>query len=254
MRLNIDVDLDCTLTTSDAALLMVVVASGDDQIVVTSELDVGQATLRRLGETAMMWVIPTANDLTLRYRATVEITRNKTALAELQATPLHLLPAEVLPFLRPSRYCQSDQFIDFASQRFGTLTGGAKIAAIRDWIASQLTYVSGSSHGGTTAVETFASLNGVCRDYAHLFCALARAAQIPARYVSVYGADVTPQDFHAVAQVWLQGAWHIVDATGMGAPHELAVIATGRDAADCAFMETGNWAQIDRQDVRVTKV
>lgn len=253
MRLNIDVALEGTLADGDAALFMIEVPTGDGQTVVMSKIDAGQALVKRLGRSGMLWVVPTATNVTLHYNATVEITRAKIGLSGLQETPLQDLPVEVLPYLRPSRNCQSDLFTDFALGQFGDLAGGTKVQAIHDWIAEHLSYVPGSSHAGTTAVETFASLTGVCRDYAHLFCALARAVQIPARYASVYGAEVTPPDFHAVAQVWLQGAWHVVDATGMGPPHEMAVITTGRDAVDCAFMETAGMAQIDRHEVRVTK-
>ena len=126
----------------------------------------------------------------------------------------------------------------FADERFGHLEGGAKIAAILDWTSSSLAYVPGSSCGTTTAYDTFVMREGVCRDYAQLVCGLARAANIPARYVTGYGANVDPADFHAVAEVWLDGAWHLVDATGMCSASGLAIIGTGRDATDVSFMET----------------
>src|SRR3546814_5329824 len=47
-----------------------------------------------------------------------------------------------------------------------------------------------------------------------------RAAHIPARMASVYALRVAPQDFHAVAEVYLDGDWHMVDATGMTRPAE----------------------------------
>ncbi|ABD56160.1 transglutaminase-like domain-containing protein [Jannaschia sp. CCS1] len=254
MQLDIEVDLDGTLIPGDAALLMIEMASGAGQRVVTSDLAVSQGMLKRLDGTAMVWVDAPEGALSLRYRATVEMSGPAAALDQLASAPLQALPGEVLPYLRPSRYCQADLFTDFTEQQFGTLDGGLKIQAIRNWIAEHVTYTSGSSDGATTAVETFAALKGVCRDFAHLTCTLARASGIPARYVSVYGADVAPQDFHAIAEVWLDGGWHPVDATDMGAPHEMAVIATGRDAADTAFMETAGWASLTRQNVRVRRV
>jgi transglutaminase-like putative cysteine protease len=84
-----------------------------------------------------------------------------------------------------------------------------------------------------------------------MVCALARASNIPARCVSVYGAGVNPPDFHAVAQVWLEGGWHMVDATGMSSGADLVVIAAGRDASDIAFMETQSMAEMISQSVSV---
>ena len=43
-------------------------------------------------------------------------------------------------------------------------------------------------------------------------------------------------DFHAVAEAYVDGAWHVVDATRL-APRDLMLrIATGRDATDTAFL------------------
>ena len=57
----------------------------------------------------------------------------------------------------------------------------------------------------------------------------------------------------AVAQVWLSGAWHFVDATGMCRANSLALIAVGRDACEVAFMETASEARMLRQVVQVTQ-
>lgn len=254
MHLSIDVEINSTMSANDPALLMVEVTSSEGQSVLTSDLTVDQGTVAGETGTGLAWAHVPGRALDLRYRATVQITRPKTKWDGLGQPCLPALPAEVLPFLRPSRYCPSDLFTAFAQQTFGALQGGAKVLAIRDWISNNLAYVPGSSSGATTAMETFCSRQGVCRDFAHVFCTLARAAQIPARYASAYGTEVVPQDFHAVAQVWLEGAWHLVDATEMGPPHQMAVIATGRDAADVAFMETAHWARLNRMRVSVHRV
>jgi transglutaminase-like putative cysteine protease len=65
---------------------------------------------------------------------------------------------------------------------------------------------------------------------------LARAFGIPARFVSAYAPGVTPQDFHAVAEVFLGGAWYLVDPTGMASGADIAKIGVGRDAADTSFL------------------
>lgn len=255
MHLNIDVAIECLISAGDPVLFMIEAAQMPGQTVVEASLDIDHASLRRIGDGGgrKVWAFMEGDQFKLRYRATVEVSRADIALAELPAPAMHALPEDVLTYLRPSRFCQSDLFTDFVAQKFGGFEGGAKIVAIRDWAAAEIAYVSGSSHGATTAVETFSSRQGVCRDFAHVVCALARAAQIPARYVSVYGAGVRPPDFHAVVQVWLDGAWHLIDATDMGETSQLVIIACGRDAADVAFMETQDWAQTIHQSVLVTQ-
>ena len=76
----------------------------------------------------------------------------------------------------------------------------------------------------------------MCRDYAHLLVALARAGGIPARCVSAYAPGVDPPDFHAVAELWLDGDWRLVDATRMATCGDIARVCVGRDATDIAFM------------------
>ncbi len=75
-------------------------------------------------------------------------------------------------------------------------------------------------------------------DYAHLVVALLRALDVPARLVAVYAPGLDPMDFHAVAEAYIDGAWHVVDATALAPRSTLLRIATGRDAADTAFLTT----------------
>ncbi|WP_375172666.1 transglutaminase family protein [Pseudooceanicola sp.] len=257
MHLHIDVKLHYRFPVPNTVFLTLEAARTEGQTVHSQSLLTGNATQYRISGDAgvgeRFWAVVPGCEMVVDYAATVEITRTARLLPTIPATPVHLLPAEAAPYLRPSRYCQSDKFVAFVGKRFGHLQGGAKVAAIRDWIEASLTYMPGASDSDTHVLETFASRQGVCRDYAHLLCAMVRAAQIPARAVACYGPDVTPADFHAVAQVWLDGAWHLVDATGMGTPEDLAVIAVGRDAYDIAFMESQAPAELLWQEVRVTR-
>ena len=159
-----------------------------------------------------------------------------------------------MPYLNESRYCPSNQFHDFVAAEFGSVAGGAKVAAMRDWIAGHVSYVPGSSDGDTTAADTFHAREGICRDYAHLMIALARAADIPARMASVYALGVTPPDFHAVVEVFLDGEWHLVDATGMASAGEIAKIGIGRDAADVSFLTSYGFADFRDKAISVVRV
>nr|WP_226898222.1 transglutaminase family protein [Mangrovicoccus algicola] len=210
---------------------------------IPGESGIGERVAARLPEARMR----------LDYHARIDVTRRERALEGLTAAPWHDLPAEAMTYLRPSRFCQSDLFETFAIRHFGRHPGGARVAAIRDWVRSELDYVPGASSAATTAIDTFTTRQGVCRDYAHMLCALCRATDIPARYVSVYAPGVEPPDFHAVAQVWLEDGWHIVDPTGMAGAESAVVIAVGRDAYDTAFMENRGAARMLSQSVSVRR-
>lgn len=190
--------------------------------------------------------------LTVDYTATVSVNRLGGDLSSIPATPTHLLPGETVEYLMPSRYCPSDQFQNFDEAQFGGLDGGERVMAIRDWINSHFTYVSGASNASTGALETFVMRQGVCRDFAHVMITLVRASAIPARFASVYAPNVVPQDFHAVAEVFLDGTWYLVDATGMATGEDMVKIGVGRDAADTSFLTSYGPAILNTQIVEVT--
>lgn len=181
-------------------------------------------------------------DFQVSYTARAEITRQLASLGELDRVDPHQLPGEAVQYILPSLYCPSIRLQSFALSQFGGMKGGEQIEAMREWIAERFTYEPGSSTTITTALDSFIELRGICRDYAHVLITLARASGIPARYASVYAPRVEPQDFHAVAEVFLAnpdgegGAWHLVDATGMARPGEMVKIGVGRDAADVSFL------------------
>ena len=194
----------------------------------------------------------------VRYAATLAISRRIPPVESLPAMALHQLPGPVVKYLLDSLYCHPTQFVDFADGEFGGLQGGAKVAAIRDWVANHVAYTPGASDSATTATDTFHGGAGICRDFAHLFVTLARACSIPARYVACFAPGVTPQDFHAVAQVYLAskdnpqtGAWHLVDATGMADLEHAAIIGGGRDAGDVSFLTSFGPMRFVSSDVSV---
>jgi len=258
MRLKIDVELDYTIDGAYSMLLLVEAAAMADQYIESESLIVtSREPLRAItGEDGIgqrCWALA-EGWFQATYHAVVELDRQDVSIATLPETPPRLLPAEAVPYLLPSRYCESDQFEGFINQTFGSLGGGALAAKLVDWVADHLSYEPGSSNGATTALTTFANRKGVCRDYAHLLVALARVGGIPARCVSAYAPDVSPPDFHAVAELWLDGAWRLVDATGMASAADLVRIAVGRDATDIAFMTVFGAAMLNYQHVSVVRL
>ena len=164
------------------------------------------------------------------------------------------LPAEVLPYLNPSRYCPSDQFGRFVERTFAGTVGGDRVLKILGWIGENIDYEPGASDSETTAARTFIDRAGVCRDFTHMGITLCRASGIPARAVSAFAHQLNPPDFHAIFEVWLSDGWWLVDPTGLAPVEGLVRIACGRDAADIAFLTTQGSCQMVRQSVTAEAV
>ncbi|MCU1368096.1 MAG: transglutaminase domain protein, partial [Ilumatobacteraceae bacterium] len=145
-------------------------------------------------------------------------------------------PADLSLYRRPSRFIESDMFSGFASAEFGDVHGAELLEAVSSWVGTRLFYVPGSSGPTDGATDTLLRGEGVCRDYAHLVIALLRGLRVPARLASVYAPGCDPMDFHAVAEAYVDGQWSAVDATGLAPRSTMLRIATGRDAADTAFL------------------
>lgn len=187
----------------------------------------------------------------ISYTATVDILRAATSISGLDTVPHADLPPAYIQYLTPSRYCPSDRHENFVTTRFDGPTKGDQILQMAEWISNYVEYAPGFSPIGATATDTFISRRGVCRDFAHLLIAFARAADVPARMVSAYGLGIDPPDFHAVVEVYLDGRWHLVDATRLAPEENLVRIAVGRDATDISFMTIFGTANMISQDVRV---
>jgi transglutaminase-like putative cysteine protease len=177
---------------------------------------------------------------TLRYHAVVDLTHYEAHHDQLPELSSLAVPGEVLPYLYPSRYCQSDRLLNLASQEFGHLPlGYSRAKAICEWVQKKVSFQSNTSNSNTSALDTLVERVGVCRDFAHLMIALCRAANLPARMASGmdYGADpaLGPPDFHAYVEVFLGDRWYLFDPSGTAIPMGFVRFATGRDAADIAF-------------------
>ena len=146
-------------------------------------------------------------------------------------------PLDLPIYLRPSRYCESDR-VGSLGPNFGGLSGFPLTEAVCDWVRGNLTYVAGSTGPSDSAVDVLRTRRGVCRDYAHLVVALLRAANMPARLVSVWAPGLDPMEYHAVAEAWVEGQWLVLDATDLAPRGSMVRIATGRDAADTAFLSS----------------
>jgi transglutaminase-like putative cysteine protease len=162
-----------------------------------------------------------------------------------EALPASNLPPEVLPFLRPSRYCESDLLSDFARAHFGALGGGwSKVQAICDFVHERLRFSNPDARPTRTASEALAEGVGVCRDFTHLAVAFCRCLNIPARYCNGYLGDIgvpsdpAPMDFNAWFEAFLGGRWFTFDPRHNRRRIGRILISRGRDAADVPMVTT----------------
>ncbi|MBC7966209.1 MAG: transglutaminase family protein [Fuerstia sp.] len=193
-------------------------------------------------------------ELQITYRATVELTPEVEKPTNVGESNASQIPADVLTYLNPSRYCESDLLSKFAFEEFGTMTRGfGRVKAICEWVNAHLDYRSGSTNSTTTAADVLLQRTGVCRDYAHLAITLCRGVGIPARYVAGYAVDLQPPDFHGFFEAFLDGQWYLFDPTKLAPVGGLVRIGVGRDAADVSFATMIGVALMTRQSVLATE-
>lgn len=186
------------------------------------------------------------------YKAEVELNVLEVDPATVSETPVAQLPLEVMPYLNPSRFCQSDLLARFAHREFGELAPGhARVTQICNWIYEHVDYIRGSSDAQTSAYDTMVLRAGVCRDFAHLGIAFCRALSIPARFASGYSWQLDPPDFHAVFEAYLDGDWYLFDPTRLAAMQGLVRIGVGRDASDAAFATMYGDAEMKKMSVSI---
>ncbi|MBR1130644.1 transglutaminase-like domain-containing protein [Bradyrhizobium iriomotense] len=159
-----------------------------------------------------------------------------------QQIPIEQLPNELLLYLMPSRYCETDKLTDIAWSLFAkTEPGWNRVAAITAFVHQHVTFGYEHAHHMKSAHDVYEQKTGVCRDFAHLAVALCRCMGIPARYCTGYMGDIGippepfPMDFSGWFQVWLSGKWFTFDARHNVPRIGRILMATGRDAADVAL-------------------
>ena len=246
IRLKFDIELGYEVIGMNSDFIFNLhAAQTAQQSVVNEELDISPALTPVLytdpiTQTRFIRLQAAPGPFSIRYEATVDISHYADVPNNLLEVPISQLPSEVLPYIYPSRYCQSDRLGRLATWEFAHFQPGyARVHAIQDWLRRRTTFLPGSSNSNTSATDTLISQTGVCRDFAHLMIALCRAMNIPARFVTGidYGADpkLGPTDFHAYVEVFLSQRWYVFDASGISPPMGLIRLGTGRDAADTSF-------------------
>lgn len=246
VRLRFSVELNYEVATPGCDFIFNIHAAHTrHQRVVTEMMELGQLLLPQVHTDAAsgnryMRLKAEPGRLRLRYSATVELQHFVGAPESIAEVPVARLPPEVLTYLYPSRYCQSDRLYEVANREFGTLPHGySRVEKICQWVEKHVEFKSNTTNASTSAMDTLVEKVGVCRDFAHLMIGLCRALNIPARFVTGidYGADPSlgPSDFHAYVEVYLGDRWYLFDPSGTAIPMGLLRFGVGRDAADVSF-------------------
>jgi transglutaminase-like putative cysteine protease len=257
MKLNVSATLTYGFGCTTQIIAAIEAARSSDQTILSEELRVSPNTVlirdedTSTGERRFRAAL--SGQVEISYQALIDNGTRTQLGRDARQHDWSELPRDVLPYLLPSRFSPSDEFMRFAQREFCSIeAGGARVLAVLDWLHTHLDYVHGVSHAQTTAEQTFIDRAGVCRDFTHLGIALTRALNIPARAVSAYALDIDPPDFHAIYEVYLDSGWWIVDPTRLAPIEGLVRIASGRDAADIAFLSSDCQCQCLNQTVTVS--
>ncbi len=239
--INVGCTLDYQINAPTNFLFQIAVAENEHQAIETESISTNpELTLETCQPSAsgnrMYRLSVQPGFITVHYRATVKLNQMQRDTRQLNETRYENLPADILTFLYPSRYCESDKLARFAWDEFQHVEPGhTRVQSIVDWVNDYLSYEPGTTGPSTTACDVLITRTGVCRDYAHLCITLCRALGIPARYVAGYAKDLQPPDFHGFFEAYLGNAWFLFDATKLAPVSGLVRIGSGRDAADVSF-------------------
>ena len=206
----------------------------EESLTITPTLAFEEFSIKNSSTRLIKLEVQSDSSFTINYRAKVAVEFKKIKLNELLGkVPFIKMDHEVLPYISPSRHCESDKLMEFAKYKFENLSNDyLKVLAIEDWIFNNIKYTAGSTNSSASATDTIMRGVGVCKDFSHLGIALCRALDIPARYFTAYASDLTPPDFHACFEANINGHWIIFDPTRLAGLNGMVKISNGKDASE----------------------
>jgi transglutaminase-like putative cysteine protease len=191
-------------------------------------------------------LVAPAGGVTLRGNALVRDSGLPDAvLPTAEQIPIERLPDDLLLYLMPSRYCETDKLTDIAWSLFGnTRPGWDRVQAITDFVHNHVTFGYQHAHHMKSAHDVYEQGAGVCRDFAHLALTFCRCMNIPARYCTGYLGDIgmpppyAAGDFAGWFEAYIGGRWYTFDARNNIPRIGRVLIAQGRDASDVPITQT----------------
>ncbi len=163
------------------------------------------------------------------------------------------LPADVVPFLLPSRNCPEGELTERAWSLFRHVPAGwDQVLAICDYVNRKLQAASTGLLPPRTAGEALRDGTASMDDFAHVAIAFCRALDIPARYCRGYvlgpdgGANLCGHSFCAWFEVFLDGDWWTADARAIDLRIGRILVARGADAADAPLVSGSPGLRVTR--------
>lgn len=257
MKLQVSCTLHFQIETPTALILMLRPISGTQQKITQSRYIVEPSVKITESKDAYgnfrQRLVAVAG--TFRVHTSAEVVTSETidGLTGAGFVEIQNLPNAVLPFLLPSRYCESDRFGDLAREIISNaLPGYDQVAKIVDWVRHSINYIPGSTDSPLSAIDVNQRGYGVCKDLAQLGIALCRSISIPARLVVGYLYQLEPMDLHAWFEAYIGGRWYTFDPTQSDLRGGRVIVAFGRDAADVSiFHQFGVGCVLNSMDVHV---
>ena len=242
MKFNVWTEMEYQARSPGALILNIHALRTPHQTVISEEVSIDPYTKTEElisfteGNRLVRFAVKAPGQIKVGYKALVDNSFELTDFRDADVMEAAELDQSILPYLYPSRYCQSDKLYRLAHNLFGRISSPfEQVMALTAWINKNVEYLGGLTNAQTSAFDTVTEQAGVCRDFAHLGIALCRALTIPARYFTGYAYSLKPADFHACFEAYLGGEWVLFDATNLVPLNGLVKIATGRDAAETAI-------------------
>jgi transglutaminase-like putative cysteine protease len=242
MKFNVFTEMEYTARSAGTIILNVHAQRTPNQTVISETFEIEpyikvEELVPQHGENRLIrFEIEEQRPVKVTYNAMIDNLCEIKDFSDVEEVPIARMEQAVLPYLYPSRYCQSDKLYRLANNLFGHIVNPfEKVSMLTNWIYKNVQYLSGSTNSQTSAFDTVTEQSGVCRDFAHLGIALCRALTIPARYFTGYAYHLKPADFHACFEAYIGNDWVLFDATKLVPLNGLIRIASGRDAADTAI-------------------
>jgi len=159
------------------------------------------------------WAKP--SEATLSYMVVWEVNSSKLAYALIpQGTLGEAPPSNIQQYLTADNLTEWNGFIKAKAESLteGTNSTLEAVRRLTSWVSSWVTYNVSYWKDSCPAKTVFLTRNGVCDEYTNLFISLCRSIGIPARYVEGLVFSGEKWNFHAWAEVYLNG-WIPVDPT-----------------------------------------
>ena len=161
IRIELQIDLTYEIDGGGADFVFNIHAANTTSQTITGErLSLSQSVPQRMytapeSGNRHMHVRAGPGDLKLSYTATVDLLHHFADPALIYEVPIKDMPPEIMGYIYPSRYCQSDRLIKLANNEFGQLPQGyGRVQAIRDWVNRHIKFTINSSNSNTSAVDS----------------------------------------------------------------------------------------------------